>query len=148
MSVFEILNSSDYLFIDKIIDSAYGDNDLLIIVTLGNKSSQKVNIDFNSVNINDVNEISRSEIKYRIYLKNYISYLVINESYDNQSIGVYSGNKIRQYLESPFIEMCKKQTLSYQILDIENIKHYGLMTENHIINILTENEFEFGEFVE
>jgi len=115
------------------------ENKLVIEVCLGQISETEEDLFISEVNLGPLKKINFDNDRsvYTIYFENYISYFVINESYDNQAVGEFSGNKIRKYQTSPYIDFCKKETLGYQLYSDKEINHFGIITSRHIINILT-----------
>ena len=142
MTDFEKINSCRNLVATRIFEP--DTNELLIEISLGKVSKFEEDWTTNGKTLGKRREIlfDNTNDSYLLYFDSYISYFIVNESYDNLSPGDYSGNRIREYKTSSFIDFCKKQTLAFQLVKVENIRQYGIVTANHIILILTTCELE------
>jgi hypothetical protein len=119
-------------------------NELVVEISLGRVSDIEEDWIINEKNLGKRREVLFDNIddSYCLYFGSYISYFIVNESYDNLSPGNHSGNRIREYKTSAFIDFCKKETLGFQILNPEDVRQYEIVTVNHIILILTTCELE------
>jgi hypothetical protein len=131
------INSWKNLFITDIYEPAQ--NQLAIEITLGYVSGDEKEIYVGDIHLGRGKQITfdNNSEKYRMYFDSYISYFVLNESFDVGITGKYSGNRIREYEESPFIDFCKKETSGFFIVEENTIKHFAFVTQNHIVNVLT-----------
>jgi hypothetical protein len=142
MTTRDKINNCRNLLVTKLFEPS--ENDLVIEVCLGIVS----NIEEASL-VGNVKMTGRRVIfdenneRYTIHFENYIVYRVLNESYDNiGNDGEFSGDRIREYTISNFIDYCKTTTLAFQINSNESVKHYQLITSRHIIDVLTVNEYK------
>jgi hypothetical protein len=118
------------------------ENALAIEIILGRPEEKKREIFINDISLGMGKQIiydDNSE-KFTISFNSYISYFILNESFDGGFEGEYTGNRIRLYTKSAFIDFCKRETLGFQIIDNNAIKHFMLVTQRHIINVLTISE--------
>jgi len=137
----EKINNCQNLFVTTIYEPAQ--NQLSIEVALGQVSQKEEdfyvgdkNLSGNPIFFDDSSE------KYRIYFEHYIAYFVVNESYEIPETGDYSGDRIREYQQSLFIDFCKQQTFGFDIFEESAIKHFMVVTQNHIVNILTSSPLD------
>ena len=131
------INSWENLFVTSLYEP--DQNQLAIEITLGHVTSDEKEIYVGDIHLGSGRQIvfdNKAE-KYRIYFDSYISYFVLNESFDIGISGKYSGNKIREYGKSDFIDFCKKQISGFFIDEENKIKHFVFVTQNHIVNVLT-----------
>jgi len=80
--------------------------------------------------------------KYRLHFHSYISYFIVNEGFELEETGKYSGDRIREYQQSSFIDFCKQQTFAFEMIEESTIKHFMIVTQNHIVNILTASPLD------
>lgn len=131
------INSWENLFVTSLYEP--DQNQLAIEITLGDVSSAENEIYVGDIHLGSGRQITfddKSE-KYRIHFDSYISYFVLNESFDIGITGKYSGNRIREYEKSDFTDFCKKNTSGFFINEKNTIKHFVFVTQNHIVNVLT-----------
>src|SRR5688572_9683030 len=93
------------------------ENELAIEVCLGKVSEVDEDSFISGVNLGPVNRVNfdNDNDTYIIHFDTYISYFVLNESYDMGTAGDFSGDRIREYKSSAFIDFCKKETIGFQI---------------------------------
>jgi hypothetical protein len=142
MTAYDKIDQCKYLFVTALYEPK--ENELVVEVALGSISSLEEELLVGNVNLGPVKEIthdSKSEV-YVIYFASYISYLILNESYYIGLAGDFSGNSIREYSNSSFIEFCRKETIGLQINDDKKVRHYEILTGDHIIQILTTSKPE------
>ncbi|MDQ2752524.1 MAG: hypothetical protein M3R72_05820 [Bacteroidota bacterium] len=142
MTEFDKINNCQNLFLTKLYEP--NQNQLMIEVCLGYVSEREEEIYVSNVHIGLGRQIifDNYSNKYRIYFDSYISYFVLNESFDKGMIGEYSGNRIREYKQSAFIDFCRKETSGFAIIGESTIKHFVFVTQNHIVNVLTKNSLD------
>ena len=137
MKDFDKIDKCKYILVTEIFDP--GENELIIEVCLGSVSEVEEDLFISGTNLGPVRKINFDDKDdvYVIYFDNYISYFVLNASYYQGTMDEFSGNRIREYKNSAFIEFCKQQTLGFQINIDKIIRHFEIITERHIVNILT-----------
>ncbi len=133
---FTEINSSKYLLLTKIFEPFENCLELEITIPfLGNK--EIMNINGVDLGLLDKIEYNENSPKYKVTFDNYITYSVINESYDiggeNNKFS-FKGNLFRVFEESYFIEYLSYVTYATPINNII-LKHYQFVALNHIINI-------------
>ncbi|SMD00322.1 hypothetical protein SAMN04488101_10820 [Pedobacter nyackensis] len=76
---------------------------------------------------------------YVILFKNYIAYHVLNENFSvpdpNDEFIKIGHNRLRLFTKSGYMEYILKETLANDMFPNE-MKHYGLYTEHHVIHII------------
>ncbi len=114
-------------------------NRLTIEVCLGSVSENEEYVPVSGKQLGPVRKINfdSSQDEYIIFFDTYISYYVVDESSSRGMKGKYVGNKIRKYHRSNFINFCKQQNIYLNIWNDNDINHFGIVTETHIIDILT-----------
>jgi hypothetical protein len=75
-----------------------------------------------------------------IFFENYVAYHVLNESFStpdpNDEFIKIGHNRLRVFTKSGYMEYILKETIANDIFPNE-MKHYGLYTEHHVIHIIT-----------
>lgn len=142
-----------YPFIYKIMDT--GSNVLKIIVGLP-KEIETVIQNTDDKELDEIMNKAKTvvldeENMYGIIFEDYIIYQIRNESfaYPSDDIEVYEGNWFRIYKNSNFIEFMKKVTW-YDVVagsGFENYKHYEIIANNHVIDIISANEPEIVKVI-
>ncbi|MDQ3291313.1 MAG: hypothetical protein M3Q05_08495 [Bacteroidota bacterium] len=117
------------------------ENTLHFILIIGLVSDTPIDIHINGGRINKAYEVSYdgSNNRYKIYFDSYICYSVINESYEQLGGVSFSGNKIRVYADSNFLNYVKADTFATNKYP-EEFKHFAFITQNHIINVASVEE--------
>ncbi|MBA5630216.1 hypothetical protein [Moheibacter lacus] len=137
---FNIINSSKYLFLTDIYEPF--ENCLQLEVTIPYVSDEVKTI-INNIDFGQLGEIKYNEIspRYKIIFDNYISYSVINESYDigESDKFLFEGRLFKVFQESDFLEYLSCVTYATP-LNNYHLKHYQLVTLNHIVNIASINQ--------
>lgn len=141
MTDFDKIDRCKYILVTKLFEPL--ENELAIEVSLGSVSEFEENLFINRVNFGQVNAVNFDyNEKFVIYFASYISYSVLNESYDMGTTGKFSGDKIREYKNSAFIDFCKKETPAFQLDYNKDIKHYQIVSVRHIIDVLTTSQIQ------
>ena len=132
----EKIDNCKNLFVTTIYEPAQ--NQLSIEVALGQVSQTEEDFFVGDKNLSGNRRFfdDFSE-KYRLHFDHYIAYFVVNESYEIPDKNECSGDRIREYKESSFIDFCKQQTFGFEIIEESIIKHFMIVTQNHIVNVLT-----------
>ena len=114
-------------------------NELAIEISLGIVSKQKEDLFISGINLGSANSIDfdNNNDTFIIYFDSYISYFIVNESYSTAATDNFSGNSIREYKNSAFINFCKAETIGFELNQDKVIRHYEIVTIRHVINILT-----------
>ncbi len=147
MSLFDQITNHDYLYLDKLVE----ENDLELVLWISEASSEC------SEGRNEENEI-KSEIitpkklckKYKIIFDEYISYSVRNESFTTwNNYEVFTGNLFRLYSKSRFLDYVSVAVDSFIIEHTQEneIKYFGIICLNNIIDIATCNEPTIEEII-
>jgi len=142
MTDFDKINRCEHLQVTELFEPY--ENELTIAVCIGNVSDDEEYISISDKQLGPVRKVNfdSSQDEYIIFFDTYISYFVVNESFNRGMRGDYTGNKIRQYQNSNFIDFCKQQNIYFNLWDDKDINHFGIITENHIIHILTRSQPE------
>ena len=136
MAEFQTLDNCKHLVIDELFEPSQ--NRLEIHVTTGAASDTAEMVRVSGHEIGPAKKIDfNPEESYSIFFDSYISYFVVNESYDRGMAGEFSGNRIRRYSQSTFIEFCKQQNIYFKLWDGSDILHFGVVTSNHLVHVLT-----------
>ena len=133
-------------FILSISDNS--DNELIIVIALPKKGEKPDDLDI-GIN-NDNPELSKILLNsyqiyedtnrlYEIRFESYIIYQCRNESYTYwQEDGVRKGNYLIIFEKSNFLDYYEKVIFDFDSDDLKiNRKHYGIYTENHIIDVIS-----------
>ena len=133
----EKIDSCKEIFVTNIYEPK--ENQLVIEIALGRVSEIEKNFRVSNSKVFSGRQIffDESSEKYRLFFDSYISYWVVNEGFEKVMAGKYSGNRIREYEESSFIDFCREETTGFAILEGIPTRHFMLVSQNHIINILT-----------
>lgn len=139
MTHIDRLNSCHSLVVDNLFEPSQ--NRLTIQVTVGITSENTEMVTVSGVELGPYKKVDFDNGEtYEIFFNFYISYFVINESFDSGMSSEYIGGKIRRYANSSFIEFCKEQNIYFKLWDDKDIIHYGIITEHHVIHVLTTSE--------
>lgn len=136
MTDFEKVDKSKFLAVNRLFEPDV--NELLIEVSIGKESDEAEDLIIGSLNLGPSYQVNFDDPNdtYILYFDTYISYFVINGSYEFHTGGNFSGEKIREYTSSAFLDFCKNETFAFQVFE-EPIKHFQIVTQRHIINVLT-----------
>jgi hypothetical protein len=141
MDEYKRLDNCKYLVVDSLFEPSQ--NRLAIQVTVGAAADMAETVQVSGREIGPVRKIDFDTSEtYSISFGTYISYFVVNESYDRGMVGEFSGNRIRRYSKSTFIDFCKQQNIYFKLWDDSDIIHFGIVTSNHLIHVLTTSEPE------
>jgi hypothetical protein len=145
MTDFEVLDNCKYLVVNDLFEPSQ--NELAMHVEIGAVSNTSEMVQVSRIPIGPVRKVNfDTQDTYSIYFDSYISYFVVNESFDRGMIGEFSGNRIRRYSNSNFIDFCKQQNIYIKLWD-SPIIHFAIVTSNHIIHVLTTSEPEISKLV-
>lgn len=114
-------------------------NELVIEINLGSESEEAADLIIGNLNIGPTHSVNfdNSNERFLLYFGTCVSYCVTNASYEMGTTGKFSGDSIREYTESFFIDFCKKTTFAFQVLNANELRHYEILTVRHIINVLS-----------
>ncbi|WDF65931.1 hypothetical protein [Flavobacterium sp. KACC 22763] len=135
MNYYREINTARNIMVSKLSET--DENCLEFNLIIGKVSDIKNDIN----HLLDVNEIifDDNNLQFLITFDNYISYSVLNESYENLGGEIYHGEKIRIYSSSNFLDYLKKETFATSDYPGE-FKHYAFITSRHIINVASLEE--------
>lgn len=135
MNYQEEINTAKNIFITKIFEPE--ENSLEFELVIGKVTEKGV---FGKNNGSEHRQIYFDEtcIRYKVYFETYISYAVLNESFEKLD-GIFTGDKIRIYSESNFLNYLKADTFASSEYPGE-FNHYAFISLNHIINIAAEEK--------
>ena len=138
MHYFDEINSQKNIFITNLFEP--DENELEFELTIGRVSNSKEEIIINWIDLSSSKIFYDKESpKYKVFFETYIAYTVINESYENGDGKDFTGNKIRIYKNSNFLDYLKKAT--FATLDYPgDFKHYCFVSLTHTINVASLNE--------
>ncbi|EXM41071.1 hypothetical protein RASY3_03710 [Ruminococcus albus SY3] len=140
----EDVNTEKYIYLDKLEETENG----LVIDIMGTTASALNEQDIASTAEEfgeDVAELVKNSSsidpnehrRWRLVFGNYISYAVINESYDNGDRGTRDDhNCVCTATDSDWLDYVKASTFAHQIFD--DIKHYQICCLDHIINVAAD----------
>ena len=137
----EKIDNCKNLFVTTIYEPAQ--NQLSIEVALGHVSQAEEDFFVGDKNLPGKRIFfDDSSGKYRLHFDHYLAYFVVNESYELPEANEFSGDRIREYQQSLFIDFCKQQTFAFQIIEANTIKHFMIVTQRHIVNVLTASTLD------
>jgi hypothetical protein len=137
----EDVNIEKYIYLDRLDETEDG----LVIEIMGTTTSPLNEQDIASTAEEfgeDVAELVKrsssidpnEDRRWRLVFENYISYAVINESYDNGDRATRDDNNcVCTADDSDWLDYVKISTFAHQIFD--DIKHYQICCLDHIINV-------------
>ena len=140
----EDVNTEKYIYLDKLEENENG----LVIDIMGTTASALNEQDIESTAEEfgeDVAELVKNSSsidpnehrRWRLVFETYISYAVINESYDNGDRGTRDDhNCVCTATDSDWLDYVKKSTFAFQI--INGIRHYQIRCLDHIINVAAD----------
>lgn len=140
----EDVNTEKYIYLDKLEETENG----LVIDIMGTTASALNEQDIASTAEEfgeDVAELVKNSSsidpnehrRWRLVFETYISYAVINESYDNGDRGTRDDhNCVCTATDSDWLDYVKKSTFAFQI--INGIRHYQIRCLDHIINVAAD----------
>ena len=140
----EDVNTEKYIYLDKLEETENG----LVIDIMGTTASALNEQDIASTAEEfgeDVAELVKTSSsidpnehrRWRLVFETYISYAVINESYDNGDRGTRDDhNCVCTATDSDWLDYVKKSTFAFQI--INGIRHYQIRCLDHIINVAAD----------
>jgi len=131
------INNEKFLFLTKIFEPE--ENTLRLELAIGETDSYKKHevsgIKFAASRIFH-HQKSR---KFNIDFLSYIAYSVIDESYDNLQGTDFTGNRLRTYQTSNFLDYIKKDTIASS--DYPGaFQHYAFLFEDHVVNVISTLE--------
>jgi hypothetical protein len=140
----EDVNTEKYIYLDRLEETEDG----LVIEIMGTTTSPLDEQDIASTAEEfgeDVAELVKcsssidpnEDKRWRLVFENYISYAVINESYDNGDRATRDDhNCVCTADDSDWLDYVKKSTFAFQI--INGIRHYQIRCLDHIINVAAD----------
>lgn len=140
----EDVNTEKYIYLDKLEETENG----LVIDIMGTTASALNEQDIASTAEEfgeDVAELVKNSSsidpnehrRWRLVFETYISYAVINESYDNGDRGTRDDhNCVCTATDSDWLDYVKASTFAFQI--INGIRHYQIRCLDHIINVAAD----------
>ena len=139
MTNYERINSERNIFLIKIFEPEQ--NTLQFELSIGIVGELKKSNKILGIDIGPTHQIlhnANSEV-YKITFDKYIAYSVINESYESLGGKEYTGDKIRIYKKSNFLEYIEADTFASSVYP-EELKHYAFISLNHIVNVISNVE--------
>lgn len=86
-------------------------------------------------------EITEKSQHFEVRFETYVFYVIINESHGlAEPNAVYSGKKIRKYEQSNLLDAAEKISQPYDVFGERPLKHFEILTENHLVNIVSYDE--------
>jgi hypothetical protein len=139
MDYYEEINSAENVLVTELLEPK--ENTLEFELTIGKVSDYPENIIIGDVNIGSGRSISFDGKcqRFKVVFENYIGYAVINESYETLGGECFSGNRIRIYSDSNFLNYIKLDTFATSDFP-GTFKHFAFISQRHIINIASQNE--------
>jgi hypothetical protein len=138
MNHISTIDESQNIFLTKLFEPE--ENVLEFELTIGTVNDLEDDFIVNDNNLGPAKRIehySESD-RYSIRFNSYIGYSVIDESYEQLGGTEYSGEKIRIYTDSNFLNYLKAETIA--TADYPGpFKHYAFITLNHIVNVASEH---------
>lgn len=144
MNLIEQINSHDYLFLDNLVQ--VNDIELVVFISEGkvDENTEK-EISFpNDVSLK-TNPIESNEFckKYKITFKNFLTYLVVDESYiEWDESEEFVGGLFRVFSKSRFLDYISSALNAEHFEDMFGAKyrHYEIACLNHIFDIACPSE--------
>ncbi|MEH7444897.1 hypothetical protein V7201_21570 [Bacillus sp. JJ1122] len=126
MNFLELMGWTGYIYLDELLEPE--DNSLRLII---NRSKTDKDSDY-------VEHLPLVQFDFDTY----ISYSIINESFDNVDENeIYRGKVFRIYTQSNYLEFIKSSTLEREDLcPKENYVHYQFPCLNHTIDVISCEE--------
>lgn len=132
MDFYDELNEANSLQASNIED--LGRNQLIFNLNIGRRAETAEYIKVGDKKIGPAYLISFDNGSYEVYFKSYICFNVINESYEELGGDEFTGQRIRVYTKSNFLDYVSKDT--YATFDYPGeFKHYSFITSDNIINV-------------
>ena len=129
------LNECKWLFRREISEPE--DNSLRLLIEEARSGDVPEDITINNVTLQGLRKVEHDSSCriFEVTWESYISYCVVNESYASvDKPGTYTGQKVRVYSESPFLEYVHSAT--FASADYPGpYKHVAVLCENHIIEV-------------
>jgi len=139
MDYYEEINTAENILITGLFEPE--ENTLVFELTIGDVSDNPESIIIGDASIGLGRRISVDEKcqRFEVVFENYIGYAVINESYETLGGENFSGNRIRIYSDSNFLNYIKLDTFATSDFP-GTFKHFAFISQRHIINIASQNE--------
>ncbi len=141
MDHYKEINSAKEIFITEILEPR--ENEFRFTLTIGQVSEVAEDIFISGTKLAPVRKIGTTDSspQFTIHFNSYISYSVINESFESFIAGEFEGNKVRVYTDSNFLKYISTETFATKDYP-GKYKHYCFISHNHIINVASVNEPE------
>ena len=135
MAMIEQLDKCKWLFLREISEPE--DNSLRLLIEEARASDVSENMTIDNVTLQGLRKIEHDDScrTFEVTWDTYICYSVVNESYVNSDKpGTYTGQRVRSYSESPFLEYIRNAT--FASADYPGpYKHIAVLCENHIVEV-------------
>ena len=83
-------------------------------------------------------EITSESVYFELIFRGYFLYMIVNECHCTpETDAIWTGNKLRAYSTSKLLKNADEFGTDYNIYDDEPLKHFEILTEDHLINVLT-----------
>ncbi|UTW65367.1 hypothetical protein KFE94_11955 [bacterium SCSIO 12643] len=116
------------------------DNSLEFELICGVVSEKEEDVYVGNQNLDPTHPIlMNKDYRYKIKFDSYIGYSVLDESYTDKLGDNFTGNNLRIYSSSNFLDYIKADTFTF-IDSPGDFRHYVFLSENHILNVVAESE--------
>ncbi len=145
MRYFEELNKQDWCYLTNISEPS--DNQLVLEVTPSFTSNAEEEISVGDKTLKGRRMTpDKNGPRFQLYFHNYVAYQVINESFPDSDEGelLKKGDRwtFVVFTKSNYLDFILKETIAGFILPIDEIRHYRLYTQNHIVHVIAADEPE------
>jgi hypothetical protein len=143
MENFKAINKHGGVYLTKIHD--FNANSLLLEVKNSIVSDHYVDLQVEDYILSQSKEITidKNAAFFTIYFNRYVSYHVINESYDNSDPAEdYDAGDFGTFCvfhKSSYMDFILKATIANDLYPGE-LKHYGLFAANHVVHVISKDE--------
>jgi hypothetical protein len=133
--MFQQLDQCKWLFLREISEPE--DNSLRLLVEEARTGDIAEDITISGVTLQGLRKVEHDDScrVFEVTWETYICYSVVNESYASVAkTGTYTGQSVRQYSESPFLEYIRSAT--FASADYPGpFQHVSVLCGNHIVEV-------------
>lgn len=145
MRYFEELNKQDWCYLTNIFEPS--ENQLVLEVTPSFTSNVEEEISVGDKILKGRRMTpDKDGPRFQLFFHNYVAYQVINESFPDSDEGelLKKGDRwtFVVFAKSNYLDFILKETIAGFILPIDEIRHYRLYTQNHIVHVIAADEPE------
>lgn len=140
MTMLQQLNECKYLFLSGIFELK--DNALCLLIEEAKPSNISEDVTILNVTLHGVRKVEHDDTcrVFEVSWERYICYSVVNESFAHvHKPDTYTGQRVRLYSESPFLEYVRSATFASND-NPDPYKHFSIVCENHIIEVTSPTE--------